>query len=71
MMSITTKTFLAIAWTAAGAGIAILGDLIHDPSLIVPGFLLAVLGVGVAIHIEHSRHFTVNEGGQQADRPGH
>ena len=56
-MSTATKEFLAFAWAAAGAGVAILGDAIGMPSLILPGLMLVFLGLGIALHVEQSRHF--------------
>lgn len=51
-MSTSTKTFLAVSWVAVGAGVAILGNVVGMTSLILPGFLLIFLGLGVALHVE-------------------
>lgn len=56
-MSSGTKVFLAVSWTVAGAGIAILGEVIGVRSLILPGLLLAVLGLALATHIGQDDRF--------------
>jgi len=63
-MSSHTQALLAIGWAAFGVGAIALGVTVDMHALIVPGFLLIFLGLGMASHVQQVQRFEKQDEGQ-------
>lgn len=72
-MTVTTKSFLVVAWGAAGAGAVALGDLLHEVRLVWVGFGLMALALSVAASVTYATRYNarqhVHELAHWSDRP--
>ena len=63
-MSSSTKASLAFGWAAFGVGAIALGVAIDMHALLMPGFLLLVLGIGLALHVQQVERFEKQDEGE-------
>jgi hypothetical protein len=63
-MSTRTQAWLGLGWTAFGVGAIALGVTIDMHALIIPGFLLILLGLGMALHVQQVERFEKPDEGE-------
>jgi hypothetical protein len=60
-MSTRAQAWLGLGWTAFGVGAFALGVAIDMHALVLPGFLLMFVGLGMALHVQEAQRFEKQE----------
>jgi hypothetical protein len=70
-MSSGTKALVALGWAAFGVGAIALGVALDMHSLMLPGFLLIFLGLGMASHVQQAQRFESQDEGKRSPIGAH